>query len=115
MEPKNEGVPLKLGGNDYVLPPLNLAALEKYWPVIESWGEPPASLVGRLSEGAELLHAALVRNYEDLTLAEVKEGLDLANFPAALAQLLEVSGLVRRLPGEPQAGSVPIGDTSIPG
>jgi hypothetical protein len=101
MEPKLTGVPLKLGGADYVLPPLNLAALEKYWALIESWGEPPASLVGRLSEGAELLHAALVRNYPELTLAEVKEGLDLANFPAALAQLLEVSGLVRRLPGEP--------------
>jgi hypothetical protein len=115
MEPKLDGVPLKLGGTDYILPPLNLAALEKYWPVIESWGEPPASLVERLSEGAELLHAALARNYPELTLADIKEGLDLASFPAALALLLEVSGLARREPGEPQAGSVPTGATSIPG
>ncbi|MGD0826980.1 MAG: hypothetical protein ACLQED_09275 [Desulfobaccales bacterium] len=110
-----DGVPLRLGGQDYILPPLNLAALEKYWPVIESWGEPPASLVQRLSEAAELLHAALLRNYPELTLAEVKEGLDLASFPAILPQLLEVSGLTRRPPGEPQAGSVPIGATSMPG
>jgi len=114
MEPQLEGVPLRLGGQDYILPPLNLAALEKYWPVIESWGEPPASLVSRLSEGAELLYAALGRNYPELTLAEVKEALDLASFPAVLAQLLEVSGLTRRLPGEPQAGSVPTGAISTP-
>jgi len=115
MEPKLDGVPLKLGGTDYILPPLNLAALEKYWPVIESWGEPPASLVQRLSEAAELLHAALLRNYPELTLAEVKEGLDLASFPAILPQLLEVSGLTRRPPGEPPAGSVPTGAISMPG
>jgi len=115
MEPKLDGVPIKLGSETYVLPPLNLAALEKYWPVIESWGEPPASLVERLSEGAELLHAALSRNYPELTLAEVKEGLDLASFPAVLARLLEVSGLTRRDPGEPEAGSVPTGAISIPG
>ena len=110
-----DGVPLRLGGQDYILPPLNLAALEKYWPVIESWGEPPASLVQRLSEAAELLHAALLRNYPELTLAEVKEGLDLASFPAILPQLLEVSGLTRRPPGEPPAGSVPTGAISMPG
>ncbi|MGO9622370.1 MAG: hypothetical protein ACLPT6_13320 [Desulfobaccales bacterium] len=110
-----DGVALQLGGNEYTLPPLNLAALEKYWPMIESWGEPPASLVQSLSEGAELLHAALLRNYPELTLAEVKEGLDLASFPAVLAQLLEVSGLTRRPPGEPQAGSVPTGAISMPG
>jgi hypothetical protein len=115
MEPKLNGVPLKLGSKEYILPPLNLAALEKYWPVIESWAEPPAKLTQRFSEGAEVIHAALARNYPELTLTEVKEGLDLPSFPAALAALLEVSGLARRDPGEPQAGSVPIGDTSIPG
>ena len=115
MEPKLEGVPLRLGSTDYILPPLNLAVLEKYWPVIESWAEPPASLVERLSEGAELLHAALERNYPELTLADVKEGLDLASFPGALAALLEVSGLARGEPGEPGAGSVPTGAISIPG
>ena len=75
--------------------------------MIESWGEPPASLVGRLSEGAELLHAALVRNYPELTLAEVKEGLDLASFPAVLAQLLEVSGLTEAPPGGTAGGERP--------
>jgi hypothetical protein len=113
MEPKLDGVPLRLGGADYVLPPLNLAALEKYWPVIQGWGkEGPVDLVQRLGEAAELLHAALVRNYPELTLAEVKEGLDLANFPGAVGQLLEVSGLARQAPGEPEAGSVPTGPTS---
>ncbi len=115
MEPKLDGVPLRLGGQDYILPPLNLAALEKYWPMIESWAEPTASLTQRFSEGAEVIHAALLRNYPELTLTKVKEGLDLPSFPAALAQLLEVSGLTPRLPGEAPAGSVPIGDTSIPG
>ena len=115
MELQLDGLPLRLGGKDYILPPLNLAALEKYWPMIESWAEPPAKLTQRFSEGAEVIHAALVRNYPELTLTEVKEGLDLPSFPGALAQLLEVSGLARRDPGEPQAGSVPSGDTSIPG
>jgi hypothetical protein len=100
MDPKLAGVPLKLGNETYTLPALNLAALEKYWPVIESWAEPAASLTQRFSEGAEVIHAALLRNYPELTLAEVKEGLDLPSFPGALAALLEVSGLVGKPPGE---------------
>ncbi len=110
-----DGVTISLGGQDYVLPPLNLAALERYWPVIESWAQPPTSLAQRLGEAAELLHAALARNYPDLELASVKEGLDLVNVPALLQTLLAVSGLARREPGEPEAGSVPTGATSRPG
>ena len=109
-------MPLRLGSLGSVLPPLNLAALERYWALIESWGEPPASLVGRLSEGAELLHAALVRNYPELSLAEVKEGLDLANFPAALAQLLEVSGLMAgAFRGNRRRGASRLGISLFPG
>jgi len=111
-----EGVPLRLGGRDYILPPLNLAALEKYWPMIEAWGKgEPVNPLQRLLEGAEILHTALSRNYPDLTLAEVKEALDLINFKPVLDRILDVSGLVSKPPGEQLAGSAPTGASSVPG
>ena len=108
------GVTIKLNGQDYILPPLNLDALEQYWEKIQGWAQAPESLMQRLSEVAEVLHAALARNYPDLALTDLKKGLDLRNFATLVEALLQSSGLARVEPGEPAAGSAPTLARSAP-
>ncbi len=115
--PVFEGVPIKLGGVDYVLPPMNIDALEKYMPVVESWAQPSdlppmQGVMKQVRDVAEMIHAALQLNYPDLSLAEVRASLNLKNANSMLHQLLEVSGLARTESGEASAGGAPTGDIS---
>ncbi len=116
MGPKYEGVPLRLGDEEYVLPSLSLEALEKHWPLIESISQPGSTMVANCQAMAVLLHAALARNYPrrwglwgGISLRQVKKGLDMAGLLAAHEALMKVSGLMRCAPGEPAAGSAPTG------
>ncbi len=113
-EPLLDGVTIRLGRQDYVLPPLNLDALEKHLEMIQGWAVPPDSIVQRLGEVATVVHAALKRNYPDLDLSEVKAGLDLQNFGPIVTALLESSGLAETEPGESPAEGVPTGPTLEP-
>ena len=105
MEPKYDGVPLVWGTR------LHPAVPEPGGPgeILAGHrvlGRAPGSLVSRLGEGAELLHAALVRNYPELTLARSRKAWTWATFAAVAAQLLQVSGLTRR-PGGTAGGERP--------
>ena len=102
-----DGRPLRLGGKDYVMPPLNLAALEKYWPVIESWTEPPAKLTQRFSEGAEVIHAALCAQLPGAHPDRGQGGPGPALVSRRPGGPPGGRGLTRVPPGELQAGSVP--------
>ncbi len=55
--------------------------------MIESWAEPTASLTQRFSEGAEVIHAALLRNYPELTLTKVISRRSSPQWERILAQL----------------------------
>lgn len=113
-EPLIAGTTIKLNGQDYILPPLNVDTLETYLPVIQGWAQPPATLLARLVEVCEVIHAGLLRNYPELPLKEVKQAVDLNNFQDMVDVLLASSGLARVEPGEPGAGSVLTGAKSGP-
>ncbi len=113
-EPLIPGLTINLSGQNYVLPPMNVDTLEAYWDMIQGWAQPPESLMQRLGEAAAVLHAALSRNYPELTLLEVKKALDWRNFVAIIDALLWCSGLARVEPGESEAGSDLTGTKSGP-
>ncbi len=98
---KIPGTPLNLGGVDFVMPPLNLDQVRAFESVLPTLGK-KGSLTENIDEGLPLLHAALSRNYPDLTLDELRPLLDLGNFPAACSALVESSGFVESAPGEPR-------------
>lgn len=108
------GVTIVLNGQEYILPPLNVDALEAYWETIQSWAAPPESLIQRLLQVTEVIHAALTRNYPELALQEVKRAVDLRNFEEMVGLLLEGSGLVGKSPGESEAGEALTGVISGP-
>jgi hypothetical protein len=122
VKQKLEGVPLRLGGKDYILPPLNLEALEENWEGLQSLGIQETTPQQRIKVIIDLLHAGLARNYPrrwglwgGISRKRLKRDLD---FPALLAlydTLMKASGLERRQPGEPGAGSALTGGLSGPG
>lgn len=108
------GVWIQLGDKGYKAPPLNFKAIKKYVARFGELGALGAGAPGvptpdQMGLAAELLHAALIRNYPELTLDEVEENLDMGNFNAALAAVMGASGLKKEAaPGEAtKAGGPP--------
>lgn len=103
-----DGIKIKLGGVDVVLPPLNLKGLRKVLPLMERWNA-SLTLAEQVDMMVPIFHAALLRNYPDLTIDEMEDRMNADEvIPAinALPGLLELSGLVQvSRSGEPGAGS----------
>ena len=108
--PKFPGKPIEMGGRQFVVPAMSLGLIERYWPVIT--GEvmkDPAATDPRFFMGkcAEFIWEALKRNYPDLTLAEVKEMLDLMSVQTMVQAICEASGLVQKKPEGPTPATPP--------
>jgi len=92
--PLIEGVKIKLGGREFVAPPLNFKALRKFTPqlpVLTQIGDVPTN--EQIDVVLDIVHFALARNYPELTRDELEELLDLANLTDALQAILGASGL----------------------
>lgn len=93
-----KGVPVEMSGQTYVIPPLSLGALEQLQ-------ERLAAVNGDISDAAQVAtvvdaaHAALRRNYPELTREAVAELVDVGNMVEVFEALMDVSGM-RRKAGE---------------
>jgi len=67
------GIDIVIGGKSYVLPPLGLDGLEKTAQIWSDYDSMTSK--EQLSGLIEMVHAALVRNYPELTLDEVRESM----------------------------------------
>lgn len=96
-----DGVNLTIGGRDFTVPPLNLKALKKLTPTIQSIVDAGDDLsLAQLDAIVDVVHTALARNYPDLSRDEVEELLDVVNMEPTIRAVLEASGLTKRAPGE---------------
>lgn len=88
--PKIPGKAISLSGEEYVVPPLSLASMETNGDRIGQFrggvDAQSASIV------IDVVHAALLRNYPELTREEVANGLDLGNMNDAFEAVLNLSG-----------------------
>lgn len=71
MTVRIKGVTVELNGADYVIPPIALGALEQLQERIGSF-DGNAADAGQISTVIDCAHAALKRNYPDLTREEVR-------------------------------------------
>jgi len=85
-----EGPTIRVGGEDKIMPPLNWKAVKTYWRELVA-GSPEGETISKV------LHAALVRNYPDLTLEALEEAMSPGEVLAAFPLLVKISGFV---PGE---------------
>lgn len=98
-----EGVKINMGGRDFIVPPLNFAALRRLGPelaIAETVTSAPT--LQELEAVVKLVHAALVRNYPEITLAEVEELLDMGN---TISVLRAITGAVEDDPGKAPAAT----------
>lgn len=92
---KIKGIKLELGGTTYVVPPLPLGSMEAMEERIQNFTGGLDR--GSLSTVIDCLHAALKRNYPDITREMVAdELLDVSNFGEVMQAVMDVSGMRRK-------------------
>jgi hypothetical protein len=97
---KVKGKTVNLNGADYVIPPLNLRALEQLQDKLTTFGGAPS--LENMGIVADIAHAALKRNYPDMTRDEVADLIDFGNMTEVMEAVMNVSGLTAQsdAPGE---------------
>lgn len=106
MTVKVKGIPVELGGQIYIIPPIALGPLEQLQDRLAVFDgtinkENCATVI-------DATHAALLRNYPDLTREQVGEMVGLENMQELMEAVMDVSGLKRKLLEEtPQGEALP--------
>ncbi len=121
---KIPGVIIAMGGQDWTIPPLTLGQLRRLMPKVRELTDVGANMgeeqIGTL---VEIVTAAMLRNYPDITLEQVEELLDLGNARDVMTAVLTGSGLkpageamaTARLDGATSTGSsLPLSDSESP-
>jgi hypothetical protein len=84
------------GGRVYIIPPLSLGALQRLQDKLSSLNDRTALDPVAMGVVVEALHAALARNYPDMTSADVAELVDVSQIGDVMSAVLDVSGLQRK-------------------
>ncbi|MGB8366353.1 MAG: hypothetical protein ACLQUZ_05455 [Rhizomicrobium sp.] len=92
---KISGIEIELGGEKYVVPPLNFKAVREHMDAISAMttGVPLSS--EQIDRSVALILAAMRRNYPQLTQDGLEELLDMANIKIVLPAILGASGFSR--------------------
>ena len=100
-----DGVKVRMGGVDYIVPPLTLRSLRKLEPgLIKLQGLKVGAVPGveELAIVVEVTYESLRRNYPEITHERIEEMLDVRNMATVLSAVMGVSleGLPVTPPGE---------------
>lgn len=105
--PRFEGEKIRLGGVEYVVPPLSLGQIRRLKSDIsklgnlQSGGDASDPLGGLTDEAMDtvviVVHTALSRNYPELTKEQVSEWIDLGNLASTLQAVMGVAGLKKSM------------------
>lgn len=93
--PKIKGISLNLSGETLVVPPLSLGALEQLQERINKFNGD----IGDREQVATVIdavHAALRRNYPEITRDTVADMIGLENMNEVFEAVMDVSGMKRR-------------------
>lgn len=118
MTAQIDGVTIKLGGQEYVVPPLCLGDARRLLPQVQEvqkriqTGEPPDDKT--FATVVDVVGSALRRNYPDIKDEDLEKVLDLGNFKSVMNAAMGVSGFVRKPLGESERGSPSTGTPSTP-
>jgi hypothetical protein len=87
------GISISIGEEQFILPPLGLEGLRKTADIQARFAE--MSIEERLDANIEIVHSALIRNYPDLTLDEMRAKIhawELTELVGVLPALYEKQG-----------------------
>jgi hypothetical protein len=109
-----DGIVVRMGGREWVVPPLTLGQLRKLMPKVRELSNIGADMEEtQISALVEIVSAALMRNYTEATTDLVENLLDLGNAGDVLKAVLTGSGLKVSAPGEEAAVTSLNGATSM--
>lgn len=92
---KHQGIPFNFDGRTLIIPPLSLGAMEQLQGRLETMGE-HITKPEYIATVVDSVHAALQRNYPDMTREEVAGLLDLQNMQEVMACVFDVGGVKRK-------------------
>ena len=103
---KIRGIRVPLGGNNYIIPPLNLIGFEQHEAEVEKLSA-DANL--KVSEKLKIICgialSAIQRNYPEVTMDFLKQWIDLGNMQEVFMAVMAQSGMRAAKPGEVMAGA----------
>ncbi len=95
-----EGKTITLAGREFIAPPAPFAVMRKYKDVFNGDAVPDMLMM------ADVVFAALQRNYPELSQAEFEEKyLDVGNISAVFNAIMKSGGVEEIKPGEAAAGN----------
>jgi hypothetical protein len=100
--PDYEGISVKLGGREFIVPPLNFKPLRRFLPIVQNL-QNESDPIKLMDIYVDILHAAIRRNYPEMTRDDLEELLDFSNAPKVFQAIMGASGLKT---GEKLAGNV---------
>ncbi|MBP2638380.1 MAG: putative phage associated protein [Firmicutes bacterium] len=91
-----EGVALKIRGREYVIPALSFGQLENLAPELERSTQAAGQTMTKevIQDTIKIFHAAISRNYPEITIDEVKNMIDMRNMKTIMAAIMGASGFV---------------------
>lgn len=96
--PVYPGIEFELGGRVLVIPPLSLGQVQIYRDKIQDRlsNLTQDNLLAASALFLDVIHAAISRNYPEITDEEVSDWVDLGNMMTVFEAVMDVSGLRRR-------------------
>jgi hypothetical protein len=94
-----DGVKVRMGGEEYILPPINLAALKRLkaqFKCLETLSPtmgPGDWTDEQVDAMITVIHSALSRNYPEITVEQLAEIIDMGSIQKVFPALAGVSGL----------------------
>ncbi len=92
-----EGTPITLAGIEYIIPPLNFKSLRTLKPRLEAMAGSGGGALSDDQMGAmvDAIHAAITRNYPEITKDFMEDVLDLGNIFDITSAIMSNSGFTR--------------------
>lgn len=101
-----DGITIKAGDREFIVPPLNFRRIRKLSKEIASLADMKVGAAmndEQLDTFMAIIHSALTRNYPDLTMDALEDLIDLRNMQEIMKAVMGVSGFVQAggpVPGE---------------
>lgn len=103
---KIPGLKVTFGGQDYIVPPLNIKNLKRFnGQIAKITSDSATPDAEKLTLICEIALAAVQRNYPSTTMDFMEEWVDLGNCWAIFGAIMGQSGYAAAKPGEMQAGA----------
>jgi hypothetical protein len=98
---KVSGIKLNFGGQDYIVPPLNIEGVERHEQDIQRvQTDPNLSMMDKVNLICGVVLTAVQRNYPSVDLVFIKKWIDLGNVEEVFQAVMAQSGYKEGKPGE---------------